>query len=125
MEPLIIERKTDTPSVYFSKEENKFEIEGRSLPEDVNEFYDPVINWLKEYREQPNPKTVFVVKLDYYNSASSKMLSEIFEELETIQLKGSDILVEWHYNEDDEDMQYSGEEYSEIINIPFEFISYI
>jgi hypothetical protein len=37
---------------------------------------------------------------------------------------GHEVVVQWYYQEDDEDMQEAGDEYSEIVDIPFEMHSY-
>ena len=49
MEILDIRGTTDTPKVLFDPDNNIFEISGRSLPEDVITFYQPVIEWLDDY----------------------------------------------------------------------------
>ena len=38
---------------------------------------------------------------------------------------GSDVLVKWHHEESDDDMKESGEDYMDIIKIPFEFIEFV
>jgi hypothetical protein len=42
--------------------------------------------------------------------------------LETLHEDGKNITIEWHYEEDDEDMQEAGEEYADIVEVPFTFI---
>ena len=59
--------------------ENKFLFSGKSLPEDVKEFYDPILSWLKEYKNDPNEETTFVMRMEYFNTASSKMILEMFD----------------------------------------------
>ena len=61
MEALIIKETNDTPAITFDKENNRFEIKGKSLPENVNSFYEPVLKWLEQYFENPNPKTEYIV----------------------------------------------------------------
>lgn len=124
MEPIKIKETEDTPKVVFDPDNDFFEISGRSLPEDVANFYDPLLNWLEEYAESPNEETIIDFKLEYFNTASSKALLDILMKLEAIYENGSKVLVKWYYPEDDEDMQEAGEEYSEIVDIPFELISY-
>ncbi len=114
----------DTPSVILDAENEIFEISGRSLPEDVTAFYDPIINWLDEYSSSPNAKTVFTFKLVYFNTASSKLLLDILMKLEQMHEDGKDVMVRWYYPEDDEDMQEAGEEYADIVDVPFEQVSY-
>jgi len=125
MEVIKIKGTDDTPSVILDKENEIFEISGRSLPEDVTSFYEPILNWLDEYAENPNSKTVFSFKLVYFNTASSKLLLDILMKLEEMYENGNDILIKWYYPEDDEDMEEAGEEYADIVDIPFEQVSYV
>ena len=124
METIKIQGTEDTPKVILDKEKETMEISGRSLPEDVASFYDPILNWLDEYASAPNKKTIFNFKLVYFNTASSKMLLDILMSLEDIATNGSDVQINWYYPEDDEDMEEAGEEYSDIVDVPFEQVSY-
>jgi len=113
----------DTPTVMLDAANNKFEISGRSLPEDVTAFYSPIIGWMENYNQTPLPKTVFNFKLVYFNTASSKMLLDVLMKLEELHNAGKEVLVKWHFAEDDEDMKEAGEEYADIVDVPFEQIS--
>lgn len=117
MNPLYLEGTPDTPTITLNKAEGIFEIAGRSLPEDVIEFYTPAIAWITEYAKAPNPSTVFKFKLDYFNTASSKVILELLQSLKDI--KG--IQVEWHSQEDDEDILDAGKEFEEQVPVPFVF----
>ena len=124
METIKIMGTDDTPTVILDAENDIFEISGRSLPEDVTAFYDPILNWLDEYAANPNPKTIFTFKLVYFNTASSKLLLDILMKFEEMRENGMDVLIKWYYPEDDEDMQEAGEEYADIVDVPFEQVSY-
>jgi hypothetical protein len=124
METIKIQGTEDTPKIMLDAENDIFEISGRSLPEDVSSFYEPVLNWLNEYAESPKDKTVFNFKLTYFNTASSKLLLDILMKLEEMHEKGQDVLIRWHYPEDDEDMAEAGEEYADIVDVPFEQVPY-
>lgn len=124
METIKINGTDDTPGIVLDANSEVFEISGRSLPEDVTAFYDPVLNWLDEYAEKPNPKTEFVFKLTYFNTASSKVLLDILMKLEDINNDGHEVIIKWYSPEDDEDMQEAGEEYADIVDIAFEQLSY-
>jgi hypothetical protein len=124
METIKIQGTEDTPKVILDKEKDIMEISGRSLPEDVASFYEPVLTWLDEYAQSPNKKTVFNFKLVYFNTASSKLLLDILMKLEEIHEAGNDVLIRWHFPEDDEDMEEAGEEYADIVDVPFEQVSY-
>jgi hypothetical protein len=124
MEVIKIKGTDDTPTVILDADNGIFEISGRSLPEDVAAFYEPIIDWLDQYAENPNDKTVFNFKLEYFNTASSKLLLDVLLKLEDMCDDGKDVLVRWHYPDDDEDMEEAGEEYADIVDVPFEQVSY-
>jgi hypothetical protein len=124
METIKIQGTEDTPKIILDAGNDILEISGRSLPEDVSSFYEPVLNWLNEYAENPKKKTVFNFKLTYFNTASSKLLLDILMKLEEMHEKGQDVLIRWHFPEDDEDMAEAGEEYAEIVDVPFEQVAY-
>lgn len=123
MESLIIEATEDTPLVYFSPEESKFLIEKSSLPENAVEYYSPIIDWLKQYSQSPNPITVFDFSLDYLNTASSKQIFEVIMMINKIA-GASDVTLRWHYDSIDEDMLGLGKRFSHLVKVKFEFIEY-
>lgn len=124
MSVIKIQGTDDTPTVTLDRDNNIFEISGRSLPEDVVVFYKPILEWLDEYKNNPLEKTVFNFNLEYFNTASSKLLLDVLLKLEDISNDGHDVLVKWHYPDDDEDMEEAGEEYSDIVDVPFEQVPY-
>jgi hypothetical protein len=124
MEVIKIIGTDDTPSVTLDAQNEIFEISGRSLPEDVAAFYEPILDWLDRYAESPNEKTVFNFKLVYFNTASSKLILDILLKLEEMHEDDKEILIKWHFPEDDEDMEEAGEEYADIVEVPFEQVSY-
>lgn len=122
MEIINIKGTDDTPFVTLDKGANLFQISGRSLPEDVNLFYNPVLSWIEGYMQEPNAKTEFNFKLEYFNTASSKVILDILLKLEEIMEAGHAVVIKWHYHEDEEDMREAGEEYADIVEIPFEYV---
>jgi len=122
MEAFTIKGTYDCPEVTLDKENNLFEISGRSLPEDVVTFYEPIINWINEYREDPNPETIFDFKFIYFNTASSKVILDILTLLEEMIENEQKVSVRWYFAEYDEDMEEAGEEYAEMVDVPFEIM---
>ena len=124
MEVIKLKGTDDTPTIILDKDNGIFEISGRSLPEDVTTFYEPVLNWLEDYQGEANDKTVFAFKLVYFNTASSKLILDILMKLEEMHENGKEVLIKWFFPDDDEDMEEEGEEYADIVDIPFEQVSY-
>ncbi|MBN2166568.1 MAG: DUF1987 domain-containing protein [Marinilabiliaceae bacterium] len=124
MEVINIKGTDDTPNVILDKANGIFEISGRSLPEDVNMFYEPILDWIDQYSEDPLAETVFNFKLEYFNTASSKVILDILLKFEEIFESNKAVIIKWHYQEDEEDMLEAGEEYADIVEIPFEYVVY-
>ena len=124
MDELIIEGTEDSPQITLDLNANIMEISGRSLPEDVNTFYEPTLSWIEEYSKNPMPSTTFNFKLTYFNTASSKVILDILTEFEEMIEEGHQVLVRWHFPDEDEDMQEAGEEYADMVDVPFEMVSY-
>lgn len=115
----------DTPGVIFDLENKLFQISGRAFPADADRFFQPLIKWLDEYRKSgPGGTTVFDVKMEYFNTASAKMLLDIFFKFEDIHEEGNEVKVRWYFLEEDEDMFEAGEEFDEIVELEFEFVEY-
>lgn len=124
MRSLIIDGKDDTPMVILDKQENKFEITGKSLPEDVTEFYGPIFNWLEEYVRDPHDETVVEMNIEYFNSASHKAINQVLEILAQLQKAGKKILIKWYFLREDDDMLESGHDYADLTGLNFEYIGY-
>ncbi len=120
MEIINLEGAEDTPKIILDKTNGIYEISGRSLPEDSAEFYQPVLDWIEAYSNEPDASTNFVFKLEYFNTASSKLILDVLSALEDIP----GMAISWYFHEDDEDMEEAGEEFSELVEIPFEFKTY-
>ena len=123
-EKLIKNPKIDTPKVIFDSNTGELSIEGKSFPPDVTVVFNELIEWIDEYSGKPALKTVMVLKLDYFNTASSKMIMDILYKMEELKKAGNDVLIKWYFPDDDEDMMETGKEYAEIIDVPFEQIGY-
>jgi SiaC family regulatory phosphoprotein len=125
MEPIIIVGTPKTPTVKFDSVEGIFEIKGRSIPENSVEFYKPLVDWLESYKDSPLEKTVVDIRLEYFNTSSSKCILDVFKKLEAIHKAKNEVVVNWYYEEDDEDMLEAGEDYESIIRVPFKMIEIV
>lgn len=115
-----LEATEDTPRVVLNKEKMIFEISGRSLPEDAEKFYAPILKWMDDYIEEPCSYTDFTINLEYFNSSSVKQVLKILIKLENIVKKGEKVNIIWYYNQEDELMEIKGMEIKSILKIPFQ-----
>lgn len=123
MQSLYLDKTNRTPQIILDPQKDHFEIKGRSIPENSVDFYQPVMEWMDAYRQSPNKYTRLVVRLEYFNTSSSKCLVELLRKLEHIFLDGHEVELEWYYEEQDEDMRESGEDFKEILKIPIRMIA--
>ena len=124
MDNLVIEKTKHTLGVDFNVSNGKLLIEGRSLPENTVEFFNPIFSFVKRYIVEYKQEISLDLKIVYFNSGSSKRFNELFQILEDYHKIGGKVNVNWHYNSDDEDQLEEGEEFFEDFNMPFNLIPY-
>ena len=127
MKSLRVKKGDTTPELDFDVDKMEFLLEGESRSQDVLIFYEPIINWLTNFKEWflkngSSKKLDFHFKLEYYNSLSAKFIFSIFKILKEMQVKGLEINVFWFYDVLDEDLLECGEEYEKILGFKFEYI---
>ncbi|MCK5169344.1 MAG: DUF1987 domain-containing protein [Bacteroidales bacterium] len=125
MESIALEGTPKTPTVNMDGGTGIVEIKGRSIPENSIEFYRPIVEWLEDYSKEPQELTTVNIQLEYFNTSSSKCILDVFKKLEAIKKARNEVVINWYYEEDDEDMLEAGEDYESIIRIPFKMIEVV
>lgn len=121
MENMKIDGTEDCPAIEMDREKGEITISGRSLPEDAFSFYAPVMEWLGSYIKSPSSNTLFNFKLEYFNTASAKQIFKIIGMANDLS-KSNKVTIKWYYDEGDRDMLSSGERFSKLTQLPFEYI---
>lgn len=119
-----IDGTSETPEVFLNSTEGIIWISGRSLPENPKIFYTPIKDWLLEYANKPAPTTHASFKFDYFNTASSKMIMEIIDIIKTVEGNNSKLVMDWYYQEDDEDMYEAGEDFEAVTGVKINYMPY-
>ena len=120
MTDILLEGTAKTPEVKFSIDPISMSLSGRSIPENSIEFYKPLLDWVDQSIQSHHKEICISVKLEYFNTSSSKCLMDLFKRIEKAAPTAS---VDWYYEEEDEDMLEAGEDYDAIIDIPFRLIA--
>jgi hypothetical protein len=120
MEKTLCEPSSHLPLAYYNINEG-LKLEGRSIPEDAGKIYNPII----EFVDQLNVcHLIFNINLDYFNTASSKKLLELLKHLDANN-KLETVLVNWHFEEGDDDSLETAEIYEECLRrTKFRYIEY-
>jgi len=109
MENISIEGTKYTPEIKSDIQKGEIKFYGSSYPENANEFYQPVYEWVEKFFERDSASLVVNFYIYYFNTSTSKCFMNLLEILENNHKKGKKITVNWHYSEDDEDSLDSGE----------------
>ena len=110
-----------TPEILFCSD-GMFKIRGRGLYKTENEAIGEIINWIDEYLGDPAEITYVVIALEYLNSYSTTILVSILRRLNMVLLHSKKLVIQWYYEEDDEDLLERGEYVSMTFDIPISFI---
>ncbi|PLX13166.1 MAG: hypothetical protein C0597_12060 [Marinilabiliales bacterium] len=130
MENLFIESTEFSPKIIFYTKNRKFELIGISRPEDVIAFYDSIIYKVENYvNKMLSDESSFIgfkfhlkFDLSYMNSASSKYILQILDHFKQLFKQGAEIIVDWYYDDIDDQIFEDGEDLSDVIKIPFNLI---
>ncbi|MGF1453169.1 MAG: DUF1987 domain-containing protein [Opitutales bacterium] len=122
MQTLDIAATRTTPGVIYDPAANRLSLTGQSYPENSFEFYGPIKDWLEELLEGQPASLLVEFRLDYFNTSSSKCLLDILERLEAHHQQFGNIAIRWYYDSEDEDMEESGQDFGEDLELPFELV---
>jgi hypothetical protein len=122
MAELIFKASHNTPYVFLSDIEGYCEISGPSYATYISNIYNPILKWINEEFQLIEKQINFIFKFEILNSVSYKFIIEIIMLLNEFVKEGKEITVKWYYIESDDDILGSGEDLSELFEIPFELI---
>ena len=121
MNSVYIQATQLSPKVILDKENNQFQIIGKSIVENAHQFYAPVLAWFEEYFEKPNEKTEVIFHFEYINSSSYLQvanLTKIFSEY----TEDNHINIKWVYDEKDDSIEEIGRDLQFTYYLKFNFI---
>lgn len=122
MNALNITGTNDQPTIKFDFESGVLFIGGSSLPENVIEFYKPVLNWIEEYKNNAHCFTHVEFNIEYLNTASTNMIARIVDNIQELAEAGKLVTFTWYYCTGDYDMKELASEIFEDTNCKFETV---
>ena len=122
---IYIEPTKSTPFIGYHPNENILHMRGRSSPENPLAFYQKVENFLDEYADSNQSILIVNMALEYFNTSSTKCLFSLFKKMGQIQdATGKVIVINWFYEDWDEDMLETGEDFSECLDLEFNLVEF-
>lgn len=122
MKKYIQEGSNDKPIVILDSEQGSIFIGGSSIPENVFDVFNPILEWIDSYTESPNPSTKIDFFFEYVNTASSHMIMRIFDKIKTLNTSCQKLQVNWHYLKGDHDMRDFGKELADMVDYQVKII---
>jgi hypothetical protein len=110
-----------TPEVSLNPD-GMIKIKGRSMVPDISELSHQIGLWLDKYLKQPAEVTCIDFYLEYINTTNVKFYISFLSQIESLKLKDKKCIINWYYDEGDEDIIEKGEYISSAIDVPFNFI---
>lgn len=104
MKILFVKHTDNSPALLFVPSGN-FYILGRSVMMKPDQFYHCIEDWMKDYIKCPAPLTTLSLALDTMHADTTRYLALLFIRLNTIRQSGHDVIVNWYYERDDEEMK--------------------
>ena len=92
---------------------------GRSIPENPNDFYRPVQEWVSEYAKDYTGESKIEMGFEYINTSSIKWIFTLLKELSEMKEIASNGRVTWYYEQGDEDMCELGFILRSLVECPF------
>ena len=123
MERVVIESAKKTPHIILDPD-GLIKMSGRSIHEDPAKFFDPLVDWIQDYCNNPKEVTTVEIQLEYFNSGSAKYILSILQILTSLTARDLKLVINWFYEEGDDDILERGEYYASILDINFNFIEF-
>jgi hypothetical protein len=109
------------PEFLFSPE-GIIKIKGRGLFGNNTDVTEQILNWIDEYLKNPAEITYVIFAFEYLNSSSTIIIVSILRKLSQVILQSEKLVIQWYFEDDDEDILERGEYISLTLDIPIEFI---
>jgi hypothetical protein len=121
MEELRFAPSKNTPEIILNPE-GRIQIRGRSIHENAAAFFAPVEEWVSSYVLSPANTTNVDMALEYFNSASAKIIMSLLQQISHVSLQHKKFVINWYYEDGDEDILERGEYFASILDVPVNFI---
>jgi len=121
MELMSISPTKNTPEIILDPK-GMIRIRGRSIHENVTEYFAPVEDWITGYIESPAELTCVDMNLEYFNSASAKVFIHLLQKITYVTLKHKKFIFNWYFEDGDEDILERGEYFASVLDVPFNYV---
>lgn len=97
-------------------------IKGRAMDGDLNEFFRLTEDWIDSYLSNPADLTSIDFCLEYSSRSNSLIFFHWIRKITKVKQLNKRFIINWFYEEGDEDILEQGEYISSIVRVPFNFV---
>jgi hypothetical protein len=120
LEKKILSTKS-TPEIILNPD-GIIKIRGRSMNENIIEFYTPIVTWIDSYISNPADLTCIDFNMEYLDGINLNIYISLLKKITSIKLGNKKCVINWYYEEGDEDILEKGEYISSVLDIHFNII---
>ncbi|MBV6647296.1 MAG: DUF1987 domain-containing protein [Cyclobacteriaceae bacterium] len=121
MDNILIEPTFNTPYVSIDYSKGILEVRGSSSPINVLAFYQPIFEAIRDFSSSA-PTISADFGMEFMNTSSTRCIFLMLKELKELATTGKEVTVNWMFEEDDHEMLEVGEDFQELVDVPFNFV---
>ena len=111
-----------TPSAIIN--DGYMKITGNSTAIDENnDFFGHFSRQVNLYSQQPANKTSIDIALEHVNATSKRYIIDLLKTLEKLKQQGFQVVINWHFEYENEDVKELGEIFDTMFDIDFNFVA--
>lgn len=118
-----LEATRTSPYIMLDSSQGKIEIKGSSSPDNPVQFYYPVIRKIKDLFIPVRGVINVDISMEYFNTSSSKCIFDLLRLLKKLDHPRRKVQINWHYEEEDDDMLETGEDYESLLGLTFHYVA--
>lgn len=122
LEKLTIKVSAFSTFIEFDNKTNVLVMRGHNVPADAYTFFIPLMDWTEEYLKLNPGKITLNISFEYLHTAAAR---QVYELIKYIKKSGNTLIVNWNYEEEDDDMKQLGMDFSSTLGIEFNFSTFI
>ncbi len=111
----------NTPEIILQPS-GRITISGRSMCKNAAVFYKQMESWIDVYLKDPADITQVDIWLEYFDKINYSAFISVLRKIKSVNKESKQFIINWHYEEDDDDIMAQGENISSVLNIPVNLV---
>lgn len=125
LKPLLIQDEKHSTHIEFDNKTNSMVMKGHTIPANAHIFFGSIKKWTDIYLKTNPPEITLTISFEYLHTGASRQVFEFMRMLNEWAITNKKKFnVNWFYEEDDDDMQQQGIDFSAVLKMKFNFDSF-